>query len=84
MQDRWILILERVGRLKPLAIFGWSVIVLVGLALLVVHARIIFYPYQMEYREGAILVTNQAVPFRNEFVETGKQSNLSQCVRVCL
>lgn len=51
---------DQCNRFRPLTIFGWISVCLVGLALLAIHTRIIVYPYQMEYREGAIVLTNDA------------------------
>ena len=39
---------------------GWVGIAVVCLALLGIHLRLVFFPYQMEYREGAIILTTQA------------------------
>lgn len=39
---------------------GWLTVVVIGGVLLAVHLRLVFFPYQMEYREGAILLTGDA------------------------
>ena len=42
-------------------IYGWSFPVILGIVLLLVQVRIITFPYQLEYREGAIVLTTQAL-----------------------
>lgn len=39
---------------------AWIGILVVFLVLLAIHLRIVFFPYQMEYREGAIVLTTEA------------------------
>lgn len=57
---RWEAGLARWNRQRWAAWIGWAAILLAGLALLVVNIRIVAFPYQMEYREGAIVLTTQA------------------------
>lgn len=40
---------------------GWMVIGIIGITLLFLHIRLIIYPYQMEYREGAIVLNTEGL-----------------------
>jgi hypothetical protein len=53
-------LLLTLNSLKFIQWIGWIGIAIVGLTLLGIHLRLVFFPYQMEYREGAIILTTQA------------------------
>ena len=55
--------LKLIGRqlFNQTQIYGWSFPVILGIVLLLVQVRIITFPYQLEYREGAIVLTTQAL-----------------------
>jgi hypothetical protein len=53
-------LLRSLNSIKLIHWIGWIGTGIVGLTLLGVHLRLVFFPYQMEYREGAIILTTQA------------------------
>jgi hypothetical protein len=53
-------VLVYINNLKPILWLAWIVVGGAGLVMLFLHLRLVFFPYQMEYREGAILLTGQA------------------------
>lgn len=53
-------VLVYINTLNAIPWLAWIVVGGAGLAMLFLHLRLVFFPYQMEYREGAILLTGQA------------------------
>lgn len=59
--NKWIpTIASKINTCRPIQWMGWVIIGIVAILLLFIHIRLIVYPYQMEYREGAIVLTTQA------------------------
>ncbi len=53
-------LLDILNKSKAIHLTGGVVVIGLLLLLLILHLRLVFYPYQMEFREGAIVLTTEA------------------------
>jgi hypothetical protein len=53
-------LLDFLNAIKPIQLAGAVITIGLLLLLLILHLRLVFFPYQMEFREGAIVLTTEA------------------------